>query len=115
MGREGTVNHCSVKSQEASAQGEKETLRTVRSFREHHGFLLCISPWAATAPGREGVPSPGADRLPSLPHWCTGGLCTLLPLPCTWPRLHLYMLIPHLPSSTSWLLLGYSSQIKKIF
>ena len=54
MGREWTVNHCCVKSQEASAQGKKETWRTVRSCREHHVCLLCISPWgekAATAPG----------------------------------------------------------------
>ena len=69
MGREGTVNHCSVKSQEASAQGKKETWRTVRSCREHRGFLLCISPWGV----------PGCRQ---------AGRESLRPGPITHPRSH---------------------------
>ena len=54
VGGEGTVNHCSMKSQEASAQGKKESWRIVRGCGKHLDFLLCRSPW-------------GGERLPPLP------------------------------------------------
>lgn len=49
VGEEGTVNHCSMKSQEASAQGKKESWRIVRGCGKHLDFLLCRSPWGGKA------------------------------------------------------------------
>lgn len=48
--REGTVNHCSMKSQEASAQGKKESWRIVGSCGKRLGFRLCVSPWGKRLP-----------------------------------------------------------------
>lgn len=107
MGERGTVNHWSGKSQEASAEGKKESWRMVCGHRKRLGFLLCISPPGShchyrikyyvhrresqVVSTREGVISPGAEFYH---HHHTGGLCTFSLLPCTWPMRHLYLLIP---------------------
>ena len=49
MGREGTVDHCSVKSQEASAQGKKESWKIIHSCGKHLSFFLYISAWEKKA------------------------------------------------------------------
>lgn len=110
-GRRGDSKPLFYKSQEASAQGKKESWRIVRGCGKHLDFLLCRSPWGGKAAaaaaalnsyvhrresqavGRrgKGVISPGAEFYH---HRHTDGLCTFSPLPCTWPTRHLYLLIP---------------------
>lgn len=108
VGRKGTVNHWSSKSQEASAQGKKRVLENGLRPREAPWFpsvyqssrkaaaITALNSYvhrreSQAVSTQEGVISPGAEFYH---HHRTGGLCTFSLLPCTWPMRHLYLLIP---------------------